>query len=423
MRFNVSSELFEHILHKAFDKFYDTLTGNPYLGDFLRNANLARLKEAQFRNFLDSAGEDESTFFERFKRLGVKHHDDGLPYVEYRDAFALLESLLIDEAGNTGNDPVLRGAVRDYIDCAINASAAGYLERMLDKDARTLDRQLHQHVDIPAVKDHLHWILHVIEDIRHLNAAPRIEFDCRKCDFGRWIVGEEARHYFPDDDARRLIEATHRDIHLTTHNIYRSIARNNYHKIFIDYIILVRQSMYLYSELNLYVTQQNLIEAGAKDTLTGLLNRRNMDNILHSEIHLRDMTESPFCVAIFDLDRFKQINDGYGHRTGDAVLVCFADVLRSRTRKTDKLFRYGGEEFLVVLPGTDLNEAFRLCECVRTAFEQSCITGIGEDPAKSVSCGVAQYDPSYRGSHRLLIDAADAKLYAAKKQGRNRTVR
>lgn len=422
MGIDIVHHQFEFILRIAFDKFYTVLTQNPYLGDFLRSANLQRLKGAQLQNFLDSTGEDEAAFFERFKLLGVKHHNDGLPYVEYRDAFTLLESLLLEEAGNSGNDPKLREAVRLYIERATNASAAGYLECMLDKDIKTLDRQLQQHVDIPAVKDHLHWILHVIFDIRSLNTEPIIEFDSSKCDFGRWITSREARQFFPDEQSRQLIKATHRDIHLTTHNIYRSIAQKNYHKIFIDYIILVRQSMYLYSELNLNVTQRELIEEGAKDPLTGLLNRRLLDEVLQSEAHLRDLTESSFCVAMFDLDHFKQVNDTYGHQTGDAVLVCFADLLRSRTRKTDKLFRYGGEEFLVVLPGSDIKEALRLCDDIRMAFEQCCLADGSADPQKSVSCGVAQYDVRHRAHYGRLIAEADTCLYEAKRAGRNRVV-
>jgi diguanylate cyclase (GGDEF)-like protein len=412
---------FERILSSAFDKFYDVLTKNPYLGDFLKDADLVRLKQLQRQNFIDAVSDDEEAFFARYKRLGVKHHDDGLPYVEYRQSFSFLQTLLIEEANTLGNDRALRNAVYGYIEHAKNASAAGYLERMLEKDTNTLDRQLHQHIDIRAVKDHLHWILHVIEDIRTLNATPSIEFDCRKCDFGRWIVGEEARRYFPDDALRTTIEATHRDIHLTTHNIYRSILQKDYHKIFIDYIILVRQSMYLYSELNLNVTQQELIEESSKDTLTGLLNRRYLEDIIASEIHLHTLTSDTFCVAMFDLDHFKKINDTFGHQTGDTVIRAFADLLRRQTRKTDKLFRYGGEEFLAVLPGTSLTEAVRLIDKMRVAFENSCINGIDQTVPKSVSCGIAQYSPADKSDFRHLIAEADRKLYRAKQLGRNRT--
>jgi len=408
---------FETLLSGVFDKFYDVLTQNPYLGDFLKNANLARLKQLQRQNFIDAVSDDDEAFFARYKRLGIKHHDDGLPYVEYRKSFSFLQTLLLDEA----DDPALRDTVYSYIDCAKNASAAGYLERMLEKDTNTLDRQLHQHIDIRAVKDHLHWILHVIDDIRALNAAPSIEFDCRKCDFGRWIVSDEARRYFPDDALRATIEATHRDIHLTTHNIYRSILQKDYHKIFIDYIILVRLSMYLYSELNLYVTQQELIDEGSKDTLTGLLNRRYLDDVIASEIHLHKLTDDDFCVAMFDLDHFKKINDSYGHQSGDLVLKSFAQLLKHQTRKTDKLFRYGGEEFLAVLPGTSIDEARKLVEKLRLAFGKCRIGGIDPTVPLSVSCGISEYTPGDKCDCYYLISEADRKLYRAKQLGRNRT--
>jgi len=126
-------------------------------------------------------------------------------------------------------------------------------------------------------------------------------------------------------------------------------------------------------------------------------------------------------VAMFDLDNFKIINDTYGHQSGDIVLKAFADIMKRHTRKTDKLFRYGGEEFLVVLPGTSLDEARKIVEKLRAAFENGHIDGIDPAARKSVSCGISQYLPGDKCDCHYLISEADRRLYRAKQLGRNRT--
>ena len=412
---------FKLIFRRAFDKFFDALTGNPYLGDFLKNADLQRLKEQQQLNFLDAVQEGGERFFAHYRGLAAMHYDNGLPYVEYRASFSLLQTLLLEESNALGCGRAMREAIYAYIRSAKNASAAGYLERMLQKDEKTLNRQLSQQLDIPVVKEHLYWVLHIIEDIRTLNGFPDIAFDHRQCEFGRWFAGDDAQKYISDPSVRETIETTHRDIHLTTQNIYRSIQQQDYHKIFIDYIILVRQSMYLYSELNLNVTQQELIEKGTKDVLTGLLNRRNLEQVLESEIHLHALTERTFCVVMFDLDHFKSVNDTFGHQAGDAVLVTFSGLLRQMTRTTDALFRYGGEEFFAILPGTTPGDACKLAEKIRTAFAAHRFEGRLAELRSSVSIGITHYAPELQDDSAQLILRADLKLYRAKQLGRNRT--
>ena len=411
---------FEALLRRAFDRFYEALIHNPYLGDFLKEADLGRLKQQQLLNFLDSLSDDDAAFFERYRRLGSLHHDLGLPYVEYREAFLNLQAFLIEE-GCDDESRQMREATYGYIQQALNGSAAGYLEKLLQKDEITLHRQIDRQIDMAAVKDHLYWIVRVISDIRGLSETPAVELDPQQCKFGQWLQSAEAEQYIENMATRLVIEQTHRDVHFTTRNLYRSIRRRDYHKILIDYIILVRQSMYLYSELNANVTQQDLIEKVARDSLTGLLNRRWLDEIFESEIRLHTLTNDTFSIAMFDLDYFKAVNDTFGYQAGDKVLEQFAIVLRANTRKTDKLFRYGGEEFLAIFPGTVAQEAFILAEAIRKAFEAIRMEAIAEHLQLSVSIGIAEFSEEHRCDHRQLINIADQKLYDAKQGGRNRT--
>ena len=414
--------LFEQILHSAAQAFNEKLLANPCLKDFLKDADPDHLKRVQLAGFMEAAREDKEAFFARFKRYAGRHFDMGLPYVEYRDAFELLHLLLIERAEEVEDAKAMHEAIEAYVGGARNASACGYLERTLENDKQTLKRQTKRQVDINAVNDHLLWLLEVIDDIQNMHAKPAVEFDPGRCKFGKWLRSEEAGKFIEDPELRKSVEKTHREIHHITQNVYRSIWRKDYHKIFIDYIMLVRQSLYLYNELNINVTQQTLIENVSKDALTGLLNRRYLDEVLKSELHLHALTGGAFCIVMFDLDHFKAINDSCGHQAGDRVLVAFAEVLKNTMRKTDNIFRYGGEEFLAILPGTTSEEAYSLSEKIRTAFGEHRWEGCLKKLPVTVSIGIAQYSEAYRENPRRIIFEADRKLYLAKKTGRNRTV-
>jgi diguanylate cyclase (GGDEF)-like protein len=125
-------------------------------------------------------------------------------------------------------------------------------------------------------------------------------------------------------------------------------------------------------------------------------------------------------VLLLDLDHFKRVNDTHGHRVGDSVLQVVADTLRASLRATDIAGRYGGEEFLVVLPQTDLAGAGVLAERVRVAIEETAIDVGGAEPLSvTVSVGVAALDEAARSAEQL-VERADAALYGAKDAGRNR---
>lgn len=158
----------------------------------------------------------------------------------------------------------------------------------------------------------------------------------------------------------------------------------------------------------------------AFDELTGVHNRRAMSEMLDNEYKRGQRARSPLALLMIDLDRFKAVNDQYGHPVGDVVLqqlvqrVCFA------LRTTDLLSRYGGEEFCVILPDTKLWDAIDVAERVRDAVEQyPFISGEIQIPL-TISIGVSRTVPQLADSPQQLLDEADKALYAAKNNGRNR---
>lgn len=158
------------------------------------------------------------------------------------------------------------------------------------------------------------------------------------------------------------------------------------------------------------------------DALTGLANRRAMQERGRSEMKLARRTHAPLSVILGDLDHFKNINDKYGHEAGDVALTKTAQVLKASLRESDALGRWGGEEFMAVLPATGHAGAVEVAERMRLAIASCTFAGVTE--GATISLGVATSedvdDPGLEWD--LLIKEADLRLYRAKHDGRNRVV-
>jgi diguanylate cyclase (GGDEF)-like protein len=161
-------------------------------------------------------------------------------------------------------------------------------------------------------------------------------------------------------------------------------------------------------------------ELAIRDELTGSHNRRHLIGLIEQERERVLRGSATFCVCLLDIDFFKRINDTYGHAAGDAVLRMFALTVQKQIRDTDAFGRYGGEEFLLMLPTTALDEAMMFAERVRHNVEKLVFTDVSEELKISVSIGVAQF----RAGETIgqTVTRADEALYAAKSGGRNRVV-
>jgi diguanylate cyclase (GGDEF)-like protein len=157
-----------------------------------------------------------------------------------------------------------------------------------------------------------------------------------------------------------------------------------------------------------------------RDNLTGLFNRRYADEYLAREIETCRRERRPLTVALADIDLFKRINDMHSHATGDAVLRRVATTLREHSRASDVLVRYGGEEFLLCFPSTELREARRICEELRAAVEGTHWAQLGLAAGVTISFGIADFRAD--ASAERLLNRADVRLYEAKNGGRNLVV-
>jgi diguanylate cyclase (GGDEF)-like protein len=156
------------------------------------------------------------------------------------------------------------------------------------------------------------------------------------------------------------------------------------------------------------------------DGLTGLANRRAAAAALHAEAAQSERLETPLSIVLADLDGFKDVNDEHGHAVGDEVLRAFADVLRETVRESDVAGRWGGEEFLLLLPGADLDGAAQFAERVRAGLAMRRIPS-APDLRVTASFGVAEY--AGESNSEQLVAAADSALYRAKRGGKDRVER
>jgi diguanylate cyclase (GGDEF)-like protein len=170
---------------------------------------------------------------------------------------------------------------------------------------------------------------------------------------------------------------------------------------------------------------QDIYSQAVTDALTGLYNRRHMQVVLADECRRAKRYNHPLSVIMLDVDGFKSYNDTYGHVQGDVLLKMLSGILQTSVRGVDSIGRFGGEEFIVVMPETPPEEAYQAAERLRLAVAQTIFPGFADDPElvvfKTISLGVATF-PSVTSDPQSLVTLADNALYRAKRGGRNQTI-
>ena len=174
------------------------------------------------------------------------------------------------------------------------------------------------------------------------------------------------------------------------------------------------------NRIHLRETNQHLSEISRKDGLTGLFNRAYWEQSLKEEFAQLKVIEESSSLVIFDIDHFKKVNDTYGHHTGDEVIRRTSSLLRKTARSSDICGRFGGEEFTVLLPHTNQEQANYFAERLRKRIEQEIVKVEEFLINYTISIGVCEYK-SYFESHTQWLKSADAALYRAKESGRNQT--
>ena len=274
-----------------------------------------------------------------------------------------------------------------------------------------------------ATRDHEAWYRDLIRSIVcRTSAAPEeLEPDrFRHCRFGEWYYGR-AHTELRDQRAYAAIETEHRRLHRVAARVLRASAVGGPVSAD-DYDELVAGSARMRLELD---TLRHEVEAALhnRDPLTGALGRAEILPTLREASELARRGVQQACVAFMDLDHFKEINDRYGHRVGDDVLLGAVRYIAAHLRAYDRLFRYGGDEFLLLLPGAHIEVAHRLVDRLRTGLARTVLasTETGLPVRATASFGVTPLEPDVVAEES--VDRADKALLVAKTAGRNRVIR
>ncbi|MDR3390689.1 MAG: sensor domain-containing diguanylate cyclase [Sulfuriferula sp.] len=273
----------------------------------------------------------------------------------------------------------------------------------------------------------------IIEDGKFIYTNPKFNKI-----FG--YTAKEIRHVAPLDtifESDRPLVAEHMRKHLSGDKkrlgtVFRGLRKNGtvinieFHasamnmggkRVLISLVIDVTERTRAEQEVN--ALQEMLREQSTHDALTGLYNRHHLEETLDRELIAAQRHGHPISIIMGDLDHFKTINDSYGHLAGDAVLRTFGTLMKQHARSSDIYCRYGGEEFLLVLPQMAKHNAIERAEQLRKTIAATPVDYGTTQIAVTVSFGVATF-PHDGGSGDALIAAADQALYAAKATGRNR---
>lgn len=249
-------------------------------------------------------------------------------------------------------------------------------------------------------------------------SEPEVAHDAHHhCDFGKWYYGEHPRS-LQCDPLFIAIEPLHREMHEAATLLLRQ--KQSHQPIESTAFDQFANKVDWFSEATDNLRDELSQQVYSLDPLTGALNRAAMDAHLSSLMQLvrREMMKA--CIVMFDIDHFKQLNDKYGHSVGDQALCNLVQQLKRHLRPFDKLFRYGGEEFLLALGNTDLATAAVIAERMRAEVSELSMVVNDQEIPLNVSAGVAALNAGESVEHS--VKRADKALYKAKQSGRNRIV-
>ena len=274
---------------------------------------------------------------------------------------------------------------------------------------------------ISHYESHLIWLTKLANLIKNEQKKDFVELDDKMCEFGLWLDGD-AKRIIQNNSKYKAINNLHETLHLFAKKIFNQMNQNEHH-ILITYLEKCELiSLSIGTELAL-IDNILMNKRITKDSLTGALNREALRGVFESQYELSLATNSSFVLAMCDLDFFKNINDNYGHVAGDQLLKSFVKIVKQNMRASDVIVRYGGEEFIIMLPAINKEKGKEVLEKIRQSFQDSCILFNEENVNTTVSIGMIEIKPEEIYKKTFVdeyIMVADRELYMAKERGRNR---
>ncbi len=409
-------------LEPIFQLFYERLLSDPHFSIFFRGDDHVRdLSIRQRESLRQAIFEEERALEERYVRLGRFHHNHYVPYAD----FALGIDFLVQEVFDIlREDPTIGlavPAIHQFFRQIKEYTAKGYLDALIEQDKHDQElflasiRQSREAV-AGIIERHLLWLRQFAKAVEREDEELLPDLDLDRSELQRWLMSDEAQQYVPLQADRSHLFDLNRRLFTDASNLFYFIKHRHYGEALMLYEKVNRYLLTLNNAVTVFFTRFKVQEL-VRDPLTGLFNRKLLDDTLNQRVRLAQLSRRPFALVIADIDDFKGINDSHGHLTGDCVLRQVAELMQRYIRSSDTAFRYGGEEFLLLLTDTCAAGAAQLAESLRRAVSDTCFDCNGLRLKVTLSLGVAEM--THEEHPRQLIERADRHLYAAKHRGKN----
>lgn len=273
-------------------------------------------------------------------------------------------------------------------------------------------------------KAHLEWLNDLTKSVARRDNKFFPEINHTLCTFGKWLK-DAGKKIIQNNSKYKNICKLHENLHYLANQIKNYLLRaDQNHHILLTYLEKCEMlSLSLGTEIALI--DNTLINSEAsKDPLTGALNRQKLNQLYFNQLEIAFATSETFVLAMCDLDNFKKVNDTYGHVAGDEMLKSFVKISKRILRSSDMLIRYGGEEFMFILPAIKIEKAKVILNEIKDEFASFILDFEGNKISTTLSFGTLELNPEadevYLKNFESVVSLVDKKLYEAKNSGKNR---
>ena len=424
MHFNIWQNIHEHKKY-IFEKFTDR-----YLFSLqkLSNQESSQIIIKQYGRIIDTLANEHSgkeDIYKEFDRLTDLNLELKTPYVVLINEMQYLQNTILEVIAENE----LKDGFKEVMDLftAVNHNIAnryldGYIESLLSTNnvrINSISEIINKNI-VKHYQAHLVWLNNIANSIKNKDKENFSELDPNLCDFGNWL-NAEGKNIIQNGSKHKAIIALHDSLHMFAQKIYAQMDNDDFH-IFITYLEKCELlSLNIGTELAFLdnILMNNQI---TKDPLTKALNRHALSQIFASQYDIALATSNSFVMAMCDLDHFKYINDTFGHLAGDKMLVEFVKIVKNKLRNSDMIIRFGGEEFIILLPAVKQERGFEILDSIREAFSKFVLDFDNKKINTTLSMGILEIEPAHQYKEEFLedyIDITDKKLYRAKTAGRN----
>lgn len=417
------------------ETFYTLLTrhpeAQPFLPEDLVTGKLLSSMTAWLVDAFTPITPDRAVeFVERQHRVGAVHARIGIPLRMIRYGFSELKRELTRRLAKWEADPQDLIAsillINDVIDHLASIIDDRHVHEMIGNERtaesfRAQEVNLNLAIECERLKSSLFdWSRIVITKLSVFDDKPLGGFEMlRSTNFGMWVVHKSdlLLGSTPEcDKLKRLMASVDGHVY-KVFSIRSGLVKGDVRDALEQLNEQINETAWLLQSI---IDKIERSESN-RDPLTRLYNRRFLQTVLARETQIAIHHDLDLCLLMIDVDHFKSVNDTYGHDAGDVALRRVAELILHCVRASDFVFRFGGEEFLVVLPEAKVDQAMRIAEKVRSEIElRTAKEATAHTPALTVSIGIAEYD--HHPDCDRLVARGDKALYEAKRQGRNRCV-